>query len=170
MANDSYKIWMIQKLSGLCLLEINLQEIPSGEEFDGNLLAGLLTSYYSFTKKALGEDIRFFETANFRFIFSIDEDFYIVLLVSSKTPKLIAEKILNLSRKALKKKLGTSAGADFTGDLSEFDEMKEDLEQILGLKGRERIKFIRKKRKNHDYKTSRKMAELEEKIKQIQEN
>lgn len=130
-----YKLWIFQRESGLNLIDATIDELESGEIIDGNLISGLLTSFMLFSNEILGEDMRLIETSTFRLIFSVDRQLVMVLMMNKKGPIQMAEKILERLRKLFEKKFSEQIDASNRGDMSDFPEITQKIEEITQKRG-----------------------------------
>ena len=130
-----YKILIFQRNSGLNLLDVVVEELPDITETSGILISGLLTSFMHFTNEVLQEDIRLVETQNFRMVFSFSEDLGFVILMDRKGPVAIAERILGQMKKRFTKQFQDEITESFTGNVSSFDKISQQIEDITKLKG-----------------------------------
>ena len=152
-----YKILIFQRNSGLNLLDIAVEELPDSNEINGFLISGLLTSFMHFTNEVLQEDIRLVETQNFRMVFSFSEDLGFVILMDRKGPVALAEKILGQIKKRFSKQFQEEITKSFTGDVSSFDKIAQQMEEITKLKGLKLMHHVASnqyKRKMVDFKSA----------------
>ncbi|UYP46231.1 hypothetical protein NEF87_002516 [Candidatus Lokiarchaeum ossiferum] len=130
-----YKILVFQRHSGLNLLDVAVEELPDMTEISGILISGLLTSFMHFTNEVLQEDIRLVETQNFRMVFSFNEELGFVVVMDRKGPVAIAEKVLGRMKTRFSKQFQAEITESFSGNVSSFDAIAQQMEEITKLKG-----------------------------------
>ena len=135
-----YKLFILQRNSGLCIIDATLGEFPNDTDQNGLLISGLLTSFMHFTNHIIGEEIRLFETKSFRIVFSLTEELIVAIIMDRKGPVQIAEKILERLKKLFTKHYAQEIKRSFSGDISGFSDFEKKIEEVTQLKG---IKLIR---------------------------
>ena len=135
-----YNILVIQRISGLNLLDIAVEEMEDAKEISGMLVSGLLTSFIHFTNEVLHEDIRLMETKNFRLVFTYDEKLVFVVIMDRKGAVNVAERVLNQISKLFAKQFQEEIDTSFIGNISSFKDIAKQMEEITKLKG---LKLIR---------------------------
>lgn len=149
MVPPLYNIWIIKKPSGICLLELKVQNLPGNNPhiLDGNLFSGLILSFSSFTQELLHEPIRVFETSSYKLLFYEEEKFFLAALCDIKFPEGLFERITPQIAKMLSHHYPALLADDFDGDITPFNKLKEELEKLFGLKGIKLLQFIHNKQK-----------------------
>ncbi len=137
----AYKLWIIQRESGLCLVDATLEEVPSGTKIDGVLISGLLTSLMYLSDTLVGEEMRFFETKSYRILMHTEESLFFAILTSVKTPMRIAEHILQKMSRRFVKNSRELIEKSKSGDVTDFAQVTAQIEEITQFKG---IKLARK--------------------------
>ena len=144
-----YKIWILQKDSGLCLVDATIEEFPNISDQNALLISGLLTSFMHFTTQIIGEEMRLFETETFRIIFSTTEDLMFALAMERKGSVQFAEKILKRLHLHFIEKYGTEIETSFSGDITAFPDINNELEEMLQLGKVKLVKQILQKERKY---------------------
>ena len=140
-----YKLWIIQRDSGLNLVDATFEELTQGTPVDGLLMSGLITSFLMFSNEILGEGIRLIETPNYRLVFTLSEDLVVVLMMDRAGSVHIAEKVLQRMQGHFVSKYRSQIELSYQGDVTAFQEITRQIEEITQFKG---IKLMREVTKN----------------------
>lgn len=130
-----YKLWILQRDSGLNLVDATIEDFEPNDNIDPHLISGLLTSFLVFSKEILGEGIRLIETEHFRLIFALNDDIVSVVMMDRAGPVHIAEKILHRAQKRFTKNYQSQIEKSFEGDVSAFSDITKTIEEITQKKG-----------------------------------
>jgi hypothetical protein len=141
-----YNIYVIQRISGLNLVDLALDEIEGSKEINGMLISGLLTSFIHFTNEILHEGIKLLETNNYRLLFSYNEELIFVILMDRKGPVKFAEKVLNQMMKLFTKQFQEEITASLNGNVSSFLDISEQMKEATKLKGLKLIRHVTSKK------------------------
>ncbi|MHA1674151.1 MAG: hypothetical protein ACTSYI_11050 [Promethearchaeota archaeon] len=144
-----YKLWILQRMSGLNLVDVTLDEFPTGNPIDGNLMSGLLTSFQMFSEEIMGEGMRLFETPNYRLIFSLSDDLVLVIMTDRAGSVKIAEKMLQRIQNGFVKRYRTQIDLAYRGDVTAFKEITKHIEEITQFKGIKMLREIARKEREH---------------------
>ncbi len=140
-----YKLWVIQRESGINLIDATFEEFKQGKPVDGLLMSGLITSFLMFSNEILGEGIRLIETPNYRLLFNLKNDLIAVLMMDRSGRVQIAEKILQRMQSHFVNKFRTQIELSYQGDVTAFQEITRQIEEITHFKG---IKLMREISRN----------------------
>ncbi|MHA1519088.1 MAG: hypothetical protein ACTSVZ_14240 [Promethearchaeota archaeon] len=135
-----YKLWVIQRDSGINLVDATFEEFKHGKPVDGLLMSGLITSFLMFSNEILGEGIRLIETPNYRLLFNLKNDLIVVLMMDKGGRVQFAEKILQRMQSHFVIKFRAQIDLSYQGDVTAFQEITRQIEEITHFKG---IKLLR---------------------------